>query len=242
MSNAINRCLLAYSGVLTAAVAIALLTGAAGSSKTAFEEIDVQRLNLREPDGTLRYVLSSSAKFPGAIIKGTEYPHPRPQAGMLFYNDEGSEVGGLIFAGSRDADGKVSSGGSLTFDRYEQDQIVQIIGLDEDGRQVAGMQVSDRPDRSIVEHFTEQARLEAMPAAERDALLRERSEAGHYGAGRLFVGRSMSGNAVLQLSDGEGQPRMRMSVARDGTASLDFLDADGEVVRSLTPDDVAGQQ
>jgi hypothetical protein len=38
--------------------------------------------------------------LPPVIVKGKEHPEfgePRPQAGMLFYNDEGSENGGLIF-------------------------------------------------------------------------------------------------------------------------------------------------
>jgi hypothetical protein len=48
---------------------------------------------------------------------------------MLFFNDEGTENGGLIFSGPKNKDGKViDSGGSLTFDQYEQDQIVQIEG------------------------------------------------------------------------------------------------------------------
>src|SRR5690554_2237171 len=126
-----NRFLVVYSGLLTAVFAVVVLTGAtAPGKKAAFEEIDVQRLNLREPDGTLRYVLASSARLPGAIIRGQEYPHPRPQAGMLFYNDEETELGGLVFAGGQDEDGVIRSGGSLTFDRYEQDQIVQLLGLD----------------------------------------------------------------------------------------------------------------
>src|SRR5690554_38198 len=129
MSNG-RRLLTAYSVMLTATLMAVLLTGAAGAGRASFEELDVQRLNLREPDGTLRYVLASSARLPGAIIRGREYPHPRPQAGMLFYNDEETELGGLVFAGGQDEDGVIRSGGSLTFDRYEQDQIVQLLGLD----------------------------------------------------------------------------------------------------------------
>ncbi|MGY0612807.1 MULTISPECIES: hypothetical protein [unclassified Luteimonas] len=234
-----ERLLTLYSGVLTLAVATALLTGATSGNKTSFEEIDVQRLNLREPDGTLRYVLSSSARFPGAIIKDREYAHPRPQAGMLFYNDEGSEVGGLIFAGSRDANGKIRSGGSLTFDRYEQDQIVQIMGLDQGGdRTLAGMQVSDRPSRSIAIDFEENAEIEAMPEGERKALMAGRRAGNHYGADRLFVGRNGGGDATLVMSDAKGNPRMQLKVAADGGASIDFLDDQGTVVGSLTPDSV----
>lgn len=235
-----ERCLGIYAGILTLAVATALVTGAASGSKASFEEIDVQRLNLREPDGTLRYVLSSSARFPGAIIKDKEYEHPRPQAGMLFYNDEGSEVGGLIFAGAKDAEGRVMSGGSLTFDRYEQDQIVQIMGLDQGGdRFLAGMQVSDRPARSITADFEEKDALDAMPAEERRALMAARHAENHYGAGRLFVGRDGAGDATLLLNDAGGKPRMQLKVSPDGAASIDFLDENGEVVGQVTPESLA---
>ena len=48
-------------------------------------------------------VISNKADFPGIIIKGKETPHPdRKTAGMLFFNDEGTENGGLIFGGSKD--------------------------------------------------------------------------------------------------------------------------------------------
>lgn len=239
MKSSGNRFLIIYSGLLTAAFSVVVLTGAAPSGKASFEEIDVQRLNLREPDGTLRYVLSSSARFPGAIIRGEEYKHPRPQAGMLFYNDEGSEVGGLVFAGERDADGNVSSGGSLTFDRYEQDQIVQILGLDSRGRQLAGMQVSDRPDRSIVEDLQEMAALDAMDDEERAALMGERHAESYYGANRLFVGRNGGGDATLVLNDAGGNPRMVLKVASQGEASIEFLDEAGEVAHRLTPESLA---
>ena len=231
-----NRFLVLYSGVLTAVLAAVVLTGAASSGKAAFEEIDVQRLNLREPDGTLRYVLSSSARFPGLIVRGNEYPHPRPNAGMLFYNDEGTELGGLVFAGGRDEQGNAISVGSLTFDRYEQDQIVQIIGLDAGGRQRAGMQVSDRPDRAVVDDFMERDTLDAMAADERAELMRQRQEQNYYGADRLFVGRTDAGASALVLNDARGNARLKLAVAADGQASIEFIGEDGEVTRRLTPE------
>jgi hypothetical protein len=42
-----------------------VLSGFADKSKVVrFEELDVQRLNLVEPDGTLRMVISDKARFP----------------------------------------------------------------------------------------------------------------------------------------------------------------------------------
>ena len=79
--------------------------------------------------------LADDARFgcsgTGFVTKGKEYPRPdRRMAGMLFFDDEGTETGGLIFAG-KDANGKASGGGSLTFDRYHQDQVVQLFGFEE---------------------------------------------------------------------------------------------------------------
>jgi hypothetical protein len=36
-------------------------------------------------------VVSNHSRLPGIIVKGKEKPFERPQAGMIFYNDEGSE-------------------------------------------------------------------------------------------------------------------------------------------------------
>ena len=98
-----QRFLVIYSGVLTTLFAVLVLCGFVRSpQKLSLQELDVQRINLREPDGTLRMVISDASTAPGIIIKGKEYPHPdRHAAGMIFYNDEGTENGGLIFGGEK---------------------------------------------------------------------------------------------------------------------------------------------
>jgi hypothetical protein len=232
-----QRFLVIYSGVLTAVFAVSMLSGFVSvPKKSSLEELDVQRINLVEPDGTLRMVISDKARFPGAIVKGKDYPHPRLQAGMLFYNDEGTENGGLVFSGHKDGNGKIiDSGGSLTFDKYEQDQLVQLIGAhDSDGHE-AGLIVSDRPDRPIQQDLQEMQKIEAMPAAERDKLMQERSKNDYYGSPRIVVARGDDGIAKISLRDMDGHPRIVMGVARDGASSLKFLDASGKVLNELTP-------
>lgn len=232
-----QRFLVIYSGVLTAVFAVSMLSGfVVAPKKTSLEELDVQRINLVEPDGTLRMVISDKARFPGLIVKGKEYPHPRPQAGMLFFNDEGSENGGLVFSGHKDKDGKiVDSGGSLTFDKYDQDQLVQLMGVhDRDGHQ-AGLIVSDRPDRSVLQDLQEFPKIKAMPDAERGELMKERGKNAYYGATRITVARGDDGVARISLRDALGRARIVMGVANDGTSSLKFLDANGKVLNELTP-------
>ncbi|HET6554721.1 MAG TPA: hypothetical protein VFG49_14430 [Dyella sp.] len=232
-----QRFLVIYSGVLTTAVVSALLSGfVVQPKKLQIEELDVQRINLVEPDGTLRMVISDKTRFPGAIYRGKEYAHPRGVAGMLFYNDEGSENGGLIFGGHKDKDGKiVDSGGSLTFDKYEQDQLVQLLGAHDSSGHLAGLIVSDRSDRPIEQDFIEAAKLKAMPEAQRDALMQQREKDGYYGATRISVTRGDDGVAKVSLRDAQGHPRIVMGVAADGASSLKFLDANGKLLSELTP-------
>ena len=202
-----QRFLVIYSGVLTAAFAVSMLAGFAKSPVATFDEINVHRINVREPDGTLRMVISDSAKLPGVIVKGKEQPKvDRPQAGMIFFNDEGSENGGLIFGGKRDAHGDVvDSGGSLSFDRYNANQVVQLLGVDDKDNRMAGMAVSDSQENG----------------------------SGHR---RLWVGRSADGSALLSLMDGGGNKRIQMKVASDGAAEIDFLDANGKVIKAIRGD------
>jgi hypothetical protein len=232
-----QRFLMIYSGVLTAVFSVTFLGGlGTRPQKAKFDEIDVQRINVWEPDGTLRTVISNKAHFPGLIIRGKEYRHPRSQAGMLFLNDEGTENGGLIFGGHKDKDGKImDSGGSLTFDQYEQDQIVQIEGSHDNNGHFAGLMVFDRPDRPIEKDLQESPRIESMPPAEREKLMAQRAKSNYYGAARIKVARTDDGAATISLRDAQGRPRIVMQVSKEGLSSLKFLDADGKVLSELTP-------
>lgn len=192
-----------------------------------FDEINVQRINVREPDGRLRYVLANSARLPGQIVRGHEYPPHRSEAGMIFYSDEETENGGLAFAG-KDRE----SGGSLTFDAYEQDQIVQIIGHTTATSMTAGMIVNEVPARPMDEQIREVQEIRQRPDG--DQVLERMRADGVFGHRRLFVG-VRDGDAVLDLRDGQGRSRLRLRVADDGAAAIEFLDEDGEIVDQLTP-------
>jgi hypothetical protein len=203
MSKA-NWFLSAYAGVLT----LVFLGGAVHANQphdTVMDEITVQRINIVEPDGTPRMVISNHAKLPGVLVHGKEQPLDRPQAGLIFLNDEGSEIGGLIFGGRKDKDGKVrDSGGSLSFDRYEANQVVQLLGVDDSEDRLAGLMISDSPSGTDVRR-------------------------------RVWLGRGDDGAAELALRDGQGRRRIVMRVAEDGTARISVLDADGKTVKELLP-------
>lgn len=196
---AAQRYLAIYAGVLTLVLVLTVLYGFSTTNRH-FDEISVRRINVVEPDGTLRMVISDHAELPGVIVHGKQKSPPtRPQSGMLFYNDEGSEVGGLIFAGYKNAKGEiVDSGGSLSFDKYGASQIVQLAGVDDNTDKFSGLSVS--------------------------------GYAGGVRSQRVWVGRDRTGDSTVALMDAQGRERILLDVTADGMASMSFLDANGKVV------------
>ncbi len=230
-----QRFLAIYSGVLTITFAVVVLAAFAEShQKQKFDEIDVRRINIVEPDGTLRMVISNKADFPGVIIKGKETPHPdRATAGMLFFNDEGTENGGLIFGGSKDKQGKVSSYGHLSFDQYEQDQVFVIDAGEENGQRSSELRIIDQPDYPITQDLAAAERIGRLPKDQQANGWKEYRANTPHSEPRLLLGRSDDRSVALRLKDTEGRDRIVIRVAPDGTPLLQFLDEHGKITTQL---------
>lgn len=223
-----SRAIGGYAAVMTLAAAWLGLAAVAPAA-TKFDTIDVQRINVREPDGTLRLAIANHALIPGIVIGGKEYPHPnRPEAGMIFYNDQGDENGGLVFDGGM-KNGKPTNGGSFTFDRYHQDQTLQLVSTEDGKDRRAGLAINDRPDRPM--DIAAGLRMRNMaPGPERDALI---ANAGLGNARRAWLGRSEDGSVALVLNDPAGRPRLMLGVGKDGVPSVELRDAAGRVTRTI---------
>jgi hypothetical protein len=148
-----QRYLVAYSAVVTLAFAVVVLCGfTSQKGKMSLDEIDVHRINVVEPDGTLRMVISNQNRFPGIILQGKEYPNvERKAAGALFYNNEGSEAGGLIYGISKDKNGKLEEANvHLSFDQYMQDQVFSVDAAQQGGEKFTALRINDVGDYSIL--------------------------------------------------------------------------------------------
>lgn len=229
------------SGATTMAAALAAvfaLSGAKTERKESFDEITVGRINIVEPDGTKRIIISNKAQFPGDFRQGEEHARPdrRSFAGMLFINEEGTENGGLIQKGSISADGKIDSGLSLTFDRFRQDQAMQLINRDGANGQITGIYINDVPNFKVTSmadltRFGEEARK--LPGAEQQAYWKKLDEEGRLMANRIWLGNTKSKGSTLQLKDAKGRVRMVLLVSAEGKAEIQMLDEQGKVTRSI---------
>jgi hypothetical protein len=228
-----------YSGVLTTALLAAILSGFAQDKReTRFAQIDVQRINVVGPNGKTQLVISNRQDMPEATIDGKTFTsHGRHDgAGMIFYNAEGDEDGGLVFSGNKTQHG-YRAGGDLLFDQYKQDQTVGIQYEDENGRRSAGLRVWDRPNEDLAKLMDERVLpVEKMPdGPAKTAAIDQLRQAGLLGASRVFVGKTADGKSLLLLCDGKGRPRLRLSVTNGGDAAIEFVNAEGKVVNRVTP-------
>jgi hypothetical protein len=217
---------------LTIANTVALVAlGASGfamSSRQRMTVLDVERINVVDSTGTPRIVITNTARSPGVIEHGEEITPGGVRAGVLFYNDEHTEAGGLIFSG-RTLDGQTTAVGSLTFDQYGRDQTLALQYVEANGTRRAGLAVSDQiGETSTGALLARQREIRAMPDGEaKTAALREWREIAQPRL-RLYAGRSRDdGASLVSLHDGEGRTRLRLRVDTLGAAVIEFLNSDG---------------
>ena len=229
-------------GTTTIILGMAIVGFTAARQKQRFEEIDVERINLVEKDGKLRLVIANHARLPDPIIGGKSYPlrggNATGAAGMIFFNDEGNEDGGMTWAGKRTADGYRASAG-LSFDQYDQDETVTLSYSDENRRRRAGLSILDRSEEPIQIFAESLMAINRLPdgpdKTERTRRFRQQAvERGVAGAQRLYAGKQADRAAVVMLADPRGRPRLRLRVDSLGAARIEFLDAGGKVTRVLS--------
>ena len=203
-----------------------------------FTEIDVERINVMEPDGKYRMVISNRPRSIGPIYKGQPFGYKggnRP--GIIFFNDEGTENGGLVFTGTKKPDGSVDAGTHMSFDQFNQDQVLNFDYADRGGRRTVGVSMYDRADIDILQMVKEQEEIMKMTdTVARNAALAKWAAPRNgvpLAAQRVFIGRDPSKSAIVNLRDPAGRPRLRMLVDSLGSARIEFLDDAGKVTRTI---------
>ena len=111
-----------YSIVLTLFLTAGLLLAFTYINKTpSFKEINVERINVIERSGKLKMVISNDELQHPGIIDGKTLPKRKRPAGIIFFNTDGDECGGLVYDGTKKEAGMV-----LSIDKYKNDQIMQL--------------------------------------------------------------------------------------------------------------------
>jgi len=221
--------------VVSSLLLVALTTAAfrQASAPQRFGEIAVERINVVDGNGTLRLVIANKDRMHPGVLDGKTIDRPRPEAGLIFFNDEGDEVGGLAFSGKA-ANGQRGASGTFTFDQFKQDQTIGIRYIEGGGQRSAALEVWDRPEESLAELIKKMnAANQIADAAARDAAIQKiRSEVPPTPR-RLFVGKNSDRAAAISLADANGRARLNLTVDANGDPRIEFLDEKGQVVSRL---------
>ncbi len=227
------------------AVIVTILFASAGvyllkNKNDHFKEITVERINVVESNGQNRLIISNKERSPEVYEYGKGYNppiagHNRP--GFIFYNDEGTENGGLTFMGHTDSSGKYIATGHLSFDQYNQNEVIYLQYADDNGQQTTGLHVDDWQQKPPFWQFREKYKaIQKLPEGpDKKQLLNHlmNPQPGQSAfAQRVFVGKDDK-TAMVILSDRTGKPRIQLLVDSSGTPKLNFLDGQGHIIYSL---------
>jgi len=193
-------------------------------------------VNIRENDGTLKAVLSNSAGFnrgDRAKSGGSRF------SGLMFYNEEGDEEGGLVYQGETIPGGQ-DSDVTLTMDQYRQDQNVYLNHTehrDASGSNISdGLQINSRPDwTEIKTEYATDRQLNKMNDEQRDAArvnaLRQRSISTQrlfYGVRRGVKNHQPFDDAGLFIKNRLGRDAIKLYVDFDNKPHLEVYDELGQ--------------
>ncbi len=232
------RFLKIYAGVITILCGVFLLSAFAVSKNAKFDEIDVKRINVKDDDGKLRMVIANKDRQHPGMVDGKLLDRKRNSAGMIFFDEQGTEIGGLIFETLKTGENYKS----FTFDRTRGDQTIALQHLENKNGYWAGLVFAD----DNIDITTKNAKIEEikkLPDVDaRKAAYQEMRDKGELTVvPRLALGKGRDKSALFTMSDAKGKPRINMSVAADGNPKLEFLDEMGKVIYSL-PENAASKK
>lgn len=153
-----------------------------------FKVMETGKLNIREANGTLKASLSNSEGF-----KVFARAHEDVNfSGLMFYNEEGDETGGLVYNGKAIPGGQDSSVG-LTMDQFRQDQNIYL--HHDEHRDAQGLSIDDglvinsRPDFTVgKEEYSIYEKLQKLPPEQADELKLKALQEGKIATRRVFLG------------------------------------------------------
>jgi hypothetical protein len=225
-----------YCGLLTVALAVAVFWGVAVVRNPTLGVISVRRINVVEPDGTVRLTISNRADFPGAWNRKKEYTRPdrTEAAGMLFMNDEGTEQGGLIWGALQLPDGSIENHSHLSFDQYEENQVFALDAGQKGKDKFSRITIEDQGDFPVEEKRKANDEIQKLPPDKQNAAWSKFFSTHRHDVKRMVMGRSPDGSAGLEIRDKEGKVRVVLAVGADDKPRFQFLDNAGRVVKEFS--------
>jgi hypothetical protein len=200
----------------------------------SFDGIEVRRIRIVDDDNVLRMILSGKPQHPGLFRGEIPIERTRPEAGLLFFTEEATECGGLIFTG-KTRKNRIEAAGFFSMDAYEQDQVMWLSHGQRGKRRGYGFAVAEQPLSpltELIERFKGYRKWIFYLSLLLIPRVRKRFKEAH--PTRLLMGSRRGNDVGVFMHDSKGRPRMRM-VVDGGSARLEVLNESGKVTHTLPP-------
>ncbi len=213
-----------YMGVLTLAVVFLLFRDFAIRKTLRATTLKAQKIVLEEGNGTPVLVMGNSRFCPPPILDGRVVEGiKRKCRGIIFYNSDGDEVGGMIW------DNKYFH---FSMDRYKEDQVL-FLSYEEDGKASyrAGLHLWHYPSMDLrtlrKKVFQLMSQLQKKNPevfrrikTEEDLVRYLAKNHPELAIGeRLFVG-IVDGNPLISFKDSTGRELLRLEIDENGVAKI----------------------
>src|SRR5690606_5126952 len=142
--------------------------------------------------------------------------------GIIFFNEEQDEVGGLIYHGNKE-DG---AGMVLSFDQYKNDQVMQMqYQRTEDGKQRYGMNLRDRSEKITLPYLIgimDSLNTKDLSDSEISKVLEEYNNGKPISSSRMFTGKNFDHQVGMFLKDEFGNDRIKIYVDENNEPKIEI--------------------
>ncbi len=193
----------------------------------------MKKITVVGEDNSPRMVLSNENRQHSGRMNGKDWAKRERPSGLIFFNNEGDECGGLVYQ-TKEKDGKLISGMSFTMDNYKDDQVIQILNdeLYTNGKSYIerGISINQFPSgTNIDERNRKLDELKSIPdEKERRAKISELMK-NEGSVNRLFIGKTKGNSSGLFLSGPDGKPKMMIYVDEKGEPKIQTFNDKGEL-------------
>ena len=226
--------LIAYAALSTLFIMFFAFSSFSNKDKNEkFDELVVKKITVIGEDNLPRMVLSNETRQHSGRMNGKDWAKRERPSGIIFFNNQGDECGGLVYKAT-EKDGKIVSGMSFTMDNYKDDQVIQILN-DEyyaNGKSTIerGISINQFPEGTNIDERNR--KLDELQKIENEKERKEKIRELFKNEGsvnRLFMGRTKGNSSGLFLSGPDGKPKMMIYVDEKGNPKIQTFNEKGEI-------------
>ncbi|WP_282042931.1 hypothetical protein [Winogradskyella flava] len=217
--------------ILLVCVLFYLIYNQTKKQATHFKKLTAERIDVVGENGN-KFIVLSNPKNQALATTNGKLTNPesteRNTPGLIFFNSEGDEVGGLVF--DKDEEGTYQM---LTFDQNKNDQIMVLRKdeYEENGQwfRQYGLEISERSEKPYIEIIKEYNFINKLEDSVKRAHEFNKfwSNSEHFAPKRLFLGRLENLNTGLFLLDKENNIKLSIYVDSYGKPVLQYVDSLG---------------